>query len=69
MSNSATSFGDLNFIELEDSFGLETAQIILHTLEQFEGIQDYETSNLSCEERFNNVIAVMRENIHYQTRH
>jgi hypothetical protein len=69
MGKDATGFGNLNFFELEDRFGLDNARSILRTLEQFEGIPEYRVSTLSYEDRLSNVMSVMKDNTHYQTRH
>lgn len=69
MANSTTCFGNLNFDELEDRFGLDNARAILRTLEQFEGIPETRVSMLSYEDRMNNVMAMMRDGIHFQTKH
>ena len=69
MKNEATKFADLDFLELEDRFGADNARVILRTLEQFEGISEYRVAKLSFEDRLDNVIAVMKDNIRYQTRH
>ncbi|MFA4993825.1 MAG: hypothetical protein WC521_00770 [Bdellovibrionales bacterium] len=69
MKNNAVSFGDLEFCELEDRFGSDNARVILRTLEQFEGITERHVAKLSFEDRLNNVMSVMKDNIRYQTRH
>jgi len=69
MSNNATSFGDIDFLELVDRFGSDNARVILRTLEQFEGIPEYRVANLSYKDRLSNVLSAMRDNIRYQTRH
>lgn len=69
MKDSAASFGDLSFFELQDRFGLDNARSILRTLEQFEGILEHHVAELSEEDRLNNVISTMKDNINYQTRH
>lgn len=69
MKNNAISFGDLDFCDLENRFGLENARIILRTLEQFEGIPERHVAELSYEDRLDNVLMTMKDNIRYQTRH
>lgn len=69
MNNDITSFGGLDFIELEDRFGLDNACEILRTLEQFEGISEDFVSAMSHQDRLRNVMDVMKENTRYQTRH
>lgn len=59
----------LVFSELETRFGRDNAFSILRTLEQFEGVVEARVSNLSFEERLENVFQMMKENIRYQTRH
>ena len=61
--------GGIEFVELEDRFGLENACAILRTLEQFEGISEEVVSNLSHHDRLRNVMSAMKENMRYQTRH
>ena len=62
-------FDQLNYGDLEDRFGRDSARAILRTLEQFEGIVDARVANLSFDDRMRNVLAVMRDNIRFQTRH
>lgn len=69
MTESAISFEELNFGELEDRFGMDSARMILRTLEQFEGIPEHRVVKLSYSDRLSNVISVMKDNIRYQTRH
>jgi hypothetical protein len=69
MEKNTTGFGDLDFIELENRFGMDNARVILRTLEKFEGIPEYRVAKLSYEDRLNNVISVMKDNIRCQTRH
>jgi hypothetical protein len=59
----------LHFADLEDRFGSDSAYAILRTLEIFEGVREDWVKNLSHEERLDNVIRLMGENIRYQTRH
>lgn len=69
MDKNILSFGNLDFLELEDRFGLDNARAILRTLEQFEGISERRVSKLSNDDRLRNVISAMKDNIRYQTRH
>ncbi len=69
MNSKAVSFSDLEFSDLEDHFGLDNARIIIRTLEQFEGIPERHVAELSFEDRLNNVMLTMKDNIRYQTRH
>jgi hypothetical protein len=69
MENSAAAFENLDFVDLEQRFGLDNARIILRTLEQFEGISEIRVAKLSYEDRLRNVLSAMKENIRYQTRH
>ncbi|MDR3424532.1 MAG: hypothetical protein P4M13_05565 [Alphaproteobacteria bacterium] len=69
MKNNTFAFESLDFVELEDRFGLDNARAILRTLEQFEGIPELCVSRLSDEDRLRNVMSAMKENIRYQTRH
>ena len=66
--NNAPSYV-LDFSDLESRFGRDSAFSILRTLEQFEGIHEARVAKLSCDERLQNVFALMKENIQYQTRH
>lgn len=59
----------VRFSELEAKFGIENAEAILHTMEQFEGIQGVAVSKLTKEERMENVFRAMTENMLFQTRH
>lgn len=59
----------LDFEELETRFGKDNAFAILRTLEQFEGIQEAGVAKLSWGERLQNVFALMKENMSYQTLH
>jgi hypothetical protein len=69
MTADTSLFEGLNFDELEDRFGSDNARAILRTLEQFEGIQELRVARLSYEDRMRNVMAVMKDNMRYQTRH
>ncbi|MDX2027035.1 MAG: hypothetical protein SFW62_00170 [Alphaproteobacteria bacterium] len=59
----------VDFADLETRFGRDNAFAILRTLEQFEGILEARVARLSCEERLQNVFALMKDNMRYQTRH
>ena len=59
----------LNFIDLEDRFGLDNACAILRTLEEFEGIAEVRVAKLSYAERLQNVMSAMREGVSLQTQH
>lgn len=69
MEKCIAEFGDLNFFELKDRFGIDNARDILRTLEKFEGIAEKSVASLSYEDRLSNVMSAMRENINSQTRH
>ena len=69
MKSNAASFGDLEFCDLEYRFGADNARLILRTLEQFEGIPEVHVAELSYEDRLDNVMLAMKDNIRYQTRH
>ena len=69
MQHDAYSFDGLDFFDLESRFGLDNARTILRTLEQFEGISELRVVKLSYEDRLRNVLAAMKENIRFQTRH
>ncbi|HEU0118826.1 MAG TPA: hypothetical protein VFR09_09360 [Alphaproteobacteria bacterium] len=69
MENVETSIGTLDFTDLETRFGRDNAFTILRTLEQFEGVVESRVSNLSFEDRLQNVFRLMKENMRYQTRH
>lgn len=69
MQNNQLGLGSLDFLELEDRFGLDNARVILRTLEQFEGISEGRVAKLSYEDRFSNVMSAMKDSIRYQTRH
>lgn len=64
-----TVFDGMDFAELEDRFGQDSARAILRTLEQFEGIPEFRVATLSCEDRMRNVMQAMKDNIRFQTRH
>ncbi|MDP9126833.1 MAG: hypothetical protein M3N08_01045 [Pseudomonadota bacterium] len=59
----------IDFADLETRFGKDNAFAILRTLEQFEGVLEARVAKLSWEERLQNVFALMKENMRYQTRH
>lgn len=59
----------LPYEDLVMRYGCHDAQVILKSLEQFEGIREEFVSGLSNEERLRNVFRMMSENLHYQTRH
>ncbi len=59
----------MEYAELEDKYGKDNAQSILRLLEQFEGISEMATKNMSQEKRLANVFRAMTENMLYQTRH
>jgi hypothetical protein len=69
MSSDASLFEGLDFVDLENRFGLDNARAILRTLEQFEGIHELRVSKLSYNDRMRNVMSVMKDNIRFQTRH
>jgi len=69
MENDTITIGNLDFLELEDRFGLDNARAILRTLEQFEGISEIRVAKLSYADRLRNVMSAMKDNIRYQTRH
>ncbi len=69
MDSENISFENLDFVELEDRFGLDNARAILRTLEKFEGISEIRVAKLSYEDRLRNVMSAMKDNIRYQTRH
>jgi hypothetical protein len=69
MSNDELMFGSLEFVELEDRFGIENACVILRTLELFEGIPESRASQLSYHDRLRKVMSVMKDEVGYQTLH
>ncbi len=69
MEKCAADFGDLNFYELKDRFGLDNACDILQTLEKLEGIPEHNVSGLSYQDRLSNVMSAMKESHGRQTRH
>jgi len=69
MLSEFTSKSLIEFKELENRFGRDSAFAILRTLEQFEGIHETLVTNLSFEDRLKNVFQLMKENMRYQTRH
>ncbi len=69
MRNGTVSFGDLDFLELEESLGEETARAVLRMLEMFEGISETQVFSLSFEDRLTNVLTSLRDNMDFQTRH
>jgi hypothetical protein len=69
LSVEASLFEGMDFVELEDRFGLDNARAILRMLEQFEGITERRVANLSDTERMHNVMSAMKDNSRFQTRH
>ena len=59
----------LEFFDLESRFGRDNALAILRMLEQFEGVLEARVNNLSFEDRMQNVMRLMKENMRFQTRH
>jgi len=59
----------VQFSELEDRYGRDSAYAILRTLEQFEGVYEQQVTNFSFEERLQNVLQLMKDGMRYQTRH
>ncbi|MGE3622651.1 MAG: hypothetical protein AB7H77_02080 [Bdellovibrionales bacterium] len=68
MSDFGQSLG-LAFEDIESRFGRENAFVILRTLERFEGVVEERVAKLSIDERFKNVLRLMKENMRIQTRH
>ncbi len=66
---SPLSIEPLHFFELEQRFGRDNASSILRMLEQFEGIHKDQVAHLTPEQRFENVVRAMTDNMLYQTRH
>lgn len=69
MRKCTVGFGDLDFLELEESLGMENARAVLRTLEWFEGIRETDVSSLSFEDRLDNVLTSIRHSMHFQTKH
>ncbi|MDR3450676.1 MAG: hypothetical protein P4M15_13200 [Alphaproteobacteria bacterium] len=67
--NEMSALDALEFVELEARFGEDNARAILRTLEQFEGISEIRVAKLSYADRMRNVMAAMKDNIRFQTRH
>jgi hypothetical protein len=59
----------LAYNDLETRFGRDNAMMILRMLEQFEGVIEERVIKLSIDERFKNVLRLMKENMRNQTRH
>lgn len=69
MSDFSQPVQSLAYNDLETRFGPENAMVILRTLEQFEGVIEERVNKLSSQERFKNVLRLMRDNMRTQTRH
>ena len=69
MSDFGQQINSLAYTDLETRFGRENAMVILRTLEQFEGVIEERVCRLSSDERFRNVLRLMRYNMRTQTRH
>ena len=69
MTDIGQNTNSMDFTDLETRFGRDNAMIILRTLEQFEGVPEERVAKLSIEERFKNVLRVMKDNMRSQTRH
>ena len=69
MEIETNAFQDLDFIDLESRFGHDNARAILRALEQFEGIAEIRVAKLSYKDRMDNVMAAMKDNMRFQTRH
>jgi hypothetical protein len=69
MSDYGQQINSLAYTDLETRFGPDNARVILRTLEQFEGVIEERVSKLSGDERFKNVLRLMRDNMRTQTRH
>ena len=69
MQNDTMRLESLNFLDLEDRFGIDNARAILRTLEEFEGISEIRVAKLSYAERLQNVMSAMKDNVRFQTRH
>jgi hypothetical protein len=67
--NETLVFDNLEYLELENRFGMDMARAILRTLEQFEGISEDGVTKLSYEDRLRNVMSAMKDNVRFQTRH
>ena len=64
--------GDLDIMPFDDlvtRYGASHADLILKSLERFEGIREDYVKNLSPDERMRNVFQLMTENMAFQTRH
>jgi len=59
----------LQFADLEDRFGRDSAYVILRMIERFEGVREEWVANLSREDRLKNVFRLMAANVLYQTKH
>ena len=59
----------LELFDLESRLGRDSALAVLRVLEQFEGVLEAKVVNLSYEERMQNVLRLMKENMRFQTRH
>ena len=68
MENDISKLGTLDFVDLENRYGIDNARAILRTLEQFEGIAET-GAKLSYEDRLRNVFEAMKSNIRFMTRH
>jgi hypothetical protein len=69
MTDFGHSSSSLAFADLENRFGRENAIVILRTLEQFEGVIEERVVKLSIDERFRNVLRLMKDSMITQTRH
>ena len=59
MTSGCNLLGCIDFLDLEGRFGLESACVIVRTLEEFEGIGAVDDA-LSYADRLKNVLSAMR---------
>jgi hypothetical protein len=59
----------VDFQELENRYGHESACAILRTLEQFEGVKESDVAKFTWQDRLRNVFELMKDGVRFQTRH
>lgn len=59
----------IDFDELEYRYGHDNACSILRTLEQFEGVKESDVAQFSWQDRLRHVFELMKDGVHFQTRH
>ena len=63
------SEGTLDVSAISSELGPENLERVLLVLEQLEGVRSQDIEEMSQEERFEHVLALMQTSLLYQTRH